>query len=206
MKYDIISSTKNITRGKNSCERIVLHHTGGWSFEWNLKTLTVWSVSCHYLIWQDGKIAKIWKDEDILRHCGDSRRKGRNMMNPYCIGIEIVNDKYDFTDTQRLKVRELVKELMKIHNIPAENIIRHKDIAPERKVDVYDTFRNNEFKTFTDYQNSYKKIQYTFEEIETAKSAVQWNSKLRHTTTDDEIKKDLNNINTKIRQKYWFTP
>lgn len=34
-------------------------------------------------------------------------------------------------------------------------IIRHKDIAPRRKNDVADEFWNNEYKTFTDYQNSY---------------------------------------------------
>ncbi len=40
-------------------------------------------------------------------------------------------------------------------NIPKENIIRHKDISPGRKTDVHDSFWNNEYKTFKDYQDSY---------------------------------------------------
>jgi len=36
-----------------------------------------------------------------------------------------------------------------------KRIIRHKDIAPGRKNDVADELWNNEFKTFSDYQNSY---------------------------------------------------
>ena len=39
--------------------------------------------------------------------------------------------------------------------LPVNRIIRHKDIAPKRKNDVDDSFWSNEFKTFTDYQNSY---------------------------------------------------
>ena len=39
--------------------------------------------------------------------------------------------------------------------IPVKRIIRHKDISPGRKNDVDDSFWNNEFKTFSDYQNSY---------------------------------------------------
>lgn len=52
-------------------------------------------------------------------------------------------------------MRELCSFLVGSLGIPVENIIRHKDIAPGRKVDVDDSFWNNEYKTFTDYQNSY---------------------------------------------------
>ena len=36
-----------------------------------------------------------------------------------------------------------------------KRIIRHKDISPGRKNDPDDQLWNNEFKTFSDYQNSY---------------------------------------------------
>jgi len=198
MKFDITTTTKNVTRGTNSCTYIVLHHTWWGSFDWNLKTLTVWAVSCHYLLGQDWKLAKIGNDENILRHCGDSQWEGKKMMNPYCIGIEIINDWYNFTDIQRAKVRELVKYLMIVHNIPSKNIIRHKDIAPTRKVDIYDTFRNNEYKTFTDYQNSFNNVPW----IEEAKIALTWNSNLRNKTNDVDLKVLLSKTNTYIRKLY----
>lgn len=40
------------------------------------------------------------------------------------------------------------------HNIPKENILRHKDIAPRRKPDVYDGFWLDKHKTYQDYVNS----------------------------------------------------
>lgn len=199
MHFDITTTTKNITRGSNSCQYIVLHHTWGGSFDGNLKTLTVWEVSCHYLLGQDWKLAKIGNDEQILRHCGDSQWEGKKMMNPYCIGIEIINDWYNFTDIQRSKVRELVNYLMIVHKIPSKNIIRHKDIAPSRKVDVYDTFRSNEYKTFQDYQNSYNK---PIEWLDEAKNALTSNSALRHKTNDVDLKVLLSQTNTKIRTLY----
>lgn len=199
MHFDITTTTKNVTRGTNTCQYIVLHHTGGGSFDGNLKTLTVWSVSCHYLLGQDWKLAKIWMDEQILRHCGDSQWEGKKMMNPYCIGIEIINDWYNFTDIQRKKVRELVNYLMIVHNIPSKNIIRHKDIAPSRKVDIYDTFRSNEYKTFTEYQNSYNKPMVWIDE---AKNALTWNSALRNKTNDVDLKVLLSQTNTYIRKLY----
>lgn len=47
---------------------------------------------------------------------------------------------------------------MRSLNIPKDNIIRHKDISPGRKTDIHDSFWNNEFKSFTDYQNSFVNI------------------------------------------------
>jgi N-acetyl-anhydromuramyl-L-alanine amidase AmpD len=44
---------------------------------------------------------------------------------------------------------------MKQHNLSISKVIRHKDIAPGRKIDVGDNFWNNQFKSYLDYQNSY---------------------------------------------------
>lgn len=76
-------------------------------------------------------------------------------MNKYSIGIEIIWPLPWFTDEQRKSVREICEFLMQSLNIPKENIIRHKDISPWRKTDVDDSFWNNEYKTFKDYQDSY---------------------------------------------------
>lgn len=76
-------------------------------------------------------------------------------MNKYSIGIEIIWPLPWFTNAQRKSVRELVTSLITELKIPVKRIIRHKDISPGRKNDPDDQLWNNEFKTFSDYQNSY---------------------------------------------------
>lgn len=157
ISYDKVVPTLNKHKWVNSCEYIVIHHTWGWSYEWNVNVLSKWkSVSCHYVVWSEWRIAKIWNDTDILRHCWTSEREWRKDMNRYCIWIEVVNIWYTFTDKQRESVRNLIISLKKKHNIPENRILRHKDIAPKRKVDIYDSFRNNKYKTFIEYQLSFK--------------------------------------------------
>ena len=40
--------------------------------------------------------------------------------------------------------------------IPKENVLRHKDIAPNRKNDIADIFWNNKYASWKDYQDSCK--------------------------------------------------
>lgn len=80
--------------GKNSCQFIILHHTatGAGTFDALLNNLgrSTYQASFHYLVREDGAIAKIGNDEDILWHAGVSEWKGKENMNKYSIGIEIV--------------------------------------------------------------------------------------------------------------------
>lgn len=149
--------TKNISKGKNTCEYIVLHHTWSWegTIKWVLNQLTVWPVSCHFVCDINGDIYRIGQLKDILWHAGISSWRGRKDMNRYSIGIEIIWPLPWFTNAQRKSVRELCSFLVGSLGIPVENIIRHKDIAPGRKTDIDDSFWNNEYTTFTNYQNSY---------------------------------------------------
>jgi len=52
------------------------------------------------------------------------------------------------------KVNELVVFLAREHNIPKQNILRHKDIAPGRKTDIADTFWNTNFSSYSEYINN----------------------------------------------------
>ena len=201
MQFDNIVPCYNKSSGTNTCQYILLHHTWGGDYSWNLKILswqTSRKVSCHYLVGIDGKVAKIGKDTDIQRHAGSGYWDGKNNMNNYAIGIEVINVGTNFTHIQREKVRELINYLMWLHKIQTLNILRHKDVSPWRKVDIYDTFRNNEYQTFTDYQNSFIPKEVT--------EALDWNSNLRHTTTNNDLKKQLNDTNTMIRKIYNIKP
>lgn len=150
-------STNNRSRGKNTCEYIVLHHTATkeGSIKGVINQLTVWPVSCHFIVDTNGDIYQIGILTDILWHAGVSQWDGKSNMNNYSVGIEIIWPLPWFTDAQRKSVRELVNYLLDTLKLLPSRIIRHKDIAPGRKTDVDDSFWNNEYKTFTDYQHSY---------------------------------------------------
>jgi len=203
LKFDRIVTTDNKSVWRNSCEYIVLHHTWNWSYEWNITTLSVskWekAVSCHYVVAQDWRVAKIWNHTDILWHAWQSEWEWMSGLNKNAIWIEVINVWTTFTDAQRDVVRELVSDIMKEHNIPANRIIRHKDIAPKRKVDIYDTFRNNKFKTFQEYQESFKAAPTG---VEQAKAAIKANWELRHATDNTEVKKQLEETNNLLRSVY----
>lgn len=159
MQYKQHLSTANASAGSNTCQYIILHHTatGEGTIKGVLRTLTVGKVSCHYVVDTNGDIYKIGEDKMILWHAGESVWKGKRYMNKYAIGIEIIGplgDKKTFTDAQRSSVRELVGYLATLHKIPAENVLRHKDVSPGRKVDIYDSFWSGQFKTYEAYRLS----------------------------------------------------
>lgn len=150
-------TTKNKTRGTNTREYIVLHHTAtkDGTIKWVINQLTVWPVSCHYIVDTNGDIYKIWEHTEILWHAGVSEWKGKENMNQYSVGIEIIWPLPWFTDAQMIAVRHICEELLKEFKLTPDHIIRHKDIAPGRKTDVDDSFWSNEYKSFSEYQNSY---------------------------------------------------
>jgi N-acetylmuramoyl-L-alanine amidase len=146
--------------GKNTCKYIVLHHTG-------TKEGTIQGVlsglnkradfaSCHYCVDVNGDIYKMGNDTDILWHAGVSSWKGLTDLNNHSIGIETIGPMSNggFTDAQRKAVAEIIVELCNSHNIGIENILRHKDIAPLRKVDIADTFWNVASPSWEDWKKT----------------------------------------------------
>lgn len=118
-------------------EYIILHYTE-MSFEDAVERLCSpkYEVSAHYLIHKNGEIFQLVNDEDIAWHAGVSYWRGKERLNQNSIGIEMDNlGNTPFTEAQYDSLISLCKELMKKHKIPAENVIGHSDIAPDRKVD-----------------------------------------------------------------------
>lgn len=100
-----------------------------------------------------GKAYKFGNPKDILWHAGESSWKGRTDLNRYSVGIEVQGplSNGSFNQCQRDTVRLLVNHLMATLNVPRENVLRHKDIAPKRKVDVADSFWSNAHSSYADY-------------------------------------------------------
>ncbi|MBE7554695.1 MAG: N-acetylmuramoyl-L-alanine amidase [Anaerolineales bacterium] len=97
-------------------------------------------VSAHYSIGKDGKIVQHVRDTDRAWHAGQSVWKGRNSVNDYSVGIELVNlnDGQDpYPEAQHQANVALCAHLCYIHDIKVDDIMGHLDIAlpPGRKSD-----------------------------------------------------------------------
>jgi len=155
MQYkNIYPTPTERSQGINTREYIVLHHTGTqegtikWVLNWLAKRSDY--ASCHYVIDVNGDTYKIWNDTDILWHAWVSSWDGKNDMNKYSIGIEIIWPLSNgaFTPEQKESVKNLVKYLCDIHKISKENVVRHKDISPGRKTDPKDTLWSEEYESY----------------------------------------------------------
>lgn len=124
---------------------IVLHYTST-DLAHSLALLTEGEVSSHYLI--DANPPTIYRlvDEDRRAwHAGDSAWQGRTWLNASTLGIELVNQGYaegpdgrawqPYSEAQIGALIELLKDLVRRHQLPIDSIIGHSDIAPQRKVD-----------------------------------------------------------------------
>ena len=141
------------SQGVNSCEFVVLHHTGtgAGTIKGVLDGLNKRAdyASCHYVIDENGDTYKIGEDTNILWHAGVSSWEGKTDLNRYSIGIEIIGPVNNgFTDAQRESVEDLLLYLCEIHKIPKARIVRHKDIAPKRKTDPADTLWSGKFSSW----------------------------------------------------------
>lgn len=160
MKFIEKYKTNKYSPGLNEMSYLVLHHTASpatqkWLDVVKYLATSTAQVSVHYVVDRNWDVYKLCDDNRIAWHAWVSERLWKKNINDYSIWIEIVSDGNIYTDEQRLATRELVKYLINAHNIPTNWIIRHKDIAPKRKIDVGDNFWNNEYKSFKLYQNSF---------------------------------------------------
>ncbi len=132
----------NQRRSPNDITAVVIHSTANN----RLQGVIDWfnnpnsQVSAHYTVGKDGKIVQHVKDSDRAWHAGSSVWKGRNSVNDYAIGIELVNlnDGQDtYPEAQHQATVALCAYLCYTYNIRVDDIMGHLDIAlpPGRKSD-----------------------------------------------------------------------
>ena len=146
----ILNYSPNFNPKKRTSKQIkfiIFHYTGMKSESNALKRLTdiQSEVSCHYLIKNNGKIAKIVPDLYIAWHAGESSWKNHKSLNQNSIGIEITNPGHEhgykkFTQKQITSLLRLSKFLIKEYKISPKNILGHSDIAILRKKDPGEKF------------------------------------------------------------------
>ena len=139
---------KLIVRGmrsvaSRSISAVIVHSTfnnsGGDKYDIDLiiKQFSRYGVSSHYVIGRDGIIYRLVKENNVAFHAGKSvLPNGHKNLNACSIGIELINSFEDSpTDFQIKSLTTLVTEIYKRHKI--EFLLRHKDIAPDRKTDPW---------------------------------------------------------------------
>ena len=128
-------------------DALVLHYTGmpsgSGALEWLRNPVS--EVSCHYFVWEDGRIFQLVPEARRAWHAGRSFWAGKTDLNSHSIGIEIVNPGHDggsppFPDAQIDAVIALCRDICARHGIVPQRVLAHSDIAPARKADPGEAF------------------------------------------------------------------
>jgi N-acetylmuramoyl-L-alanine amidase len=117
---------------------LILHYTAMDTAQAALDRLCdpVAKVSSHYFVGEDGTIWRLVDESKSAWHAGVSFWGGKRNLNGASIGIEIANQgDRPFTAPQMASVTHLCRWILSRHNIKAQHVIGHADIAPGRKPD-----------------------------------------------------------------------
>jgi N-acetylmuramoyl-L-alanine amidase len=127
---------------------LVLHYTGMQdpavgALNWLCNPLS--QVSCHYLVFEDGRIFQLVPEARRAWHAGAGSWQGEMDVNSASIGIEIANPGHDygyrpFPEPQIAAVSRLAREIAERWAIAPDRVIAHSDMAPERKRDPGELF------------------------------------------------------------------
>jgi N-acetylmuramoyl-L-alanine amidase len=132
---------------KASIDMLVLHYTGMKTAAESLERLCdpAAEVSAHYLVEEEGTVWRLVAEERRAWHAGRGFWAGTRDINSASIGIEIQNPGHEwgyraFPEAQIAAVERLCREILARHPIPADRVVGHSDVAPERKEDPGELF------------------------------------------------------------------
>jgi N-acetylmuramoyl-L-alanine amidase len=144
-----VRASPNQNERKNDMEpdTIVLHYTGTRDVEDKIRQLCTpgSEISAHYVVLQDGYIIQLVPETRRAWHAGVSSWAGDTDLNSRSIGIEIANRGHehgypDFPRRQIAAVTTLCRSILTRHDVPADRVLAHSDVAPARNVDPGEKF------------------------------------------------------------------
>jgi N-acetylmuramoyl-L-alanine amidase len=128
-------------------DMIVLHYTGARDTEAAIRHLCTpgSEASAHYVVLQDGHIIQLVPESRRAWHAGVSSWAGETDVNSRSIGVEIANPGHEhgypeFPRRQVAAVTALCRSILTRHDVPADRVLAHSDVAPARKVDPGEKF------------------------------------------------------------------
>lgn len=188
MRIDFIAAHPNNYyqgRGGNSIQYIVVHYTANdgdtAAGNGNYFSGANRQASAHYFV-DECSVVQTVKDTDAAWHCGGGLQGSGGhayygkCQNRNSLGVEMCSDKvggkYVITAATVDRTVELVRYLMKRHNVPASRVIRHYDvtgkICPEpwvRNESLWTAFKarleddDMSYEQFKAYMSQYQKEQ-----------------------------------------------
>lgn len=138
LRGDYPSPNSGPRRGGVLPDLIVLHFTAMASTDEARARLCdpLAEVSCHYLIAPKGQVLPLVPEELRAWHAGAGAWGETRDVNSRSIGIELQNDgQTPFAFPQMQALADLLADIRRRWAIPAERIIGHSDMAPQRKSD-----------------------------------------------------------------------
>jgi len=128
-------------------DMLLLHYTGMQTGQMALDQLCdpQSKVSSHYMVEEDGRIFQLVDEARRAQHAGVSFWRGETDTNSRSIGIEIVNPGHEwgyrpFPEVQISALISLCCDILARHDITANLVVGHSDVAPERKTDPGELF------------------------------------------------------------------
>ena len=128
-------------------DMLLLHYTGMPRTDEALAWLCdpASSVSCHYFVFEDGRIVQLVPEARRAWHAGAASWGADRDINSCSIGVEIANPGHDgglppFPAPQIAAVTALGRDIVSRWSIPPERVLAHSDVAPGRKQDPGERF------------------------------------------------------------------
>jgi len=139
-KLDIVNrlSPLNSKRPARPQTRYIILHTTEGKEPGSLDKLVRYGEA-HYFIALSGKVYRIIDKAKIAKHAGRSMWEGRNTIDNHSIGIEVsgYHDK-DISAAQYEALKELLRQLKSLYNIPDERALTHSMVAYGRPNQFHD--------------------------------------------------------------------
>ncbi|MGY2047045.1 N-acetylmuramoyl-L-alanine amidase [Methylobacterium sp. JK268] len=128
-------------------DMLILHYTGMDSATDALLRLAnpLSEVSCHYFVFEDGRVVQMVPEGRRAWHAGLSAWEGERDINSRSIGVEIAHPGHagglpPYPEAQIAAVTALARDLLARWPIRPDRVLGHSDVAPGRKQDPGEIF------------------------------------------------------------------
>ena len=149
-KPALVRPSPNFAPRAQAVQFVVLHGTWMTSAQAALERLCspAAQVSAHYVIDEAGQVYQLVAEQHVAWHAGKSQWAGVSGLNSCSIGIELCNPGdgtgegaqpvaavRPYTAAQYAACIAVLRDVLQRHALHPAAVVRHSDIAPQRKTD-----------------------------------------------------------------------